>query len=66
MTKREQMELDTLKMFKQINASSERIEKAIKTEQEKKGFGKVFLGFYFFICTFGTIDLLMMIVNRFF
>lgn len=66
MTKREQMELDTLKMFKQINASSERIEKAIKTEQEKREFGKVLLGIYFFICTFGTIDLLMMIVNRFF
>ena len=66
MTKREKMELDTLKMFKQINASSERIEKAIKIEQEKKGFGKVLLGTYLFICIFGTIDLLIMIVNRFF
>ena len=65
MTKREQMELDTLKMFKQINASSERIEKAIEKEQAKKSYGKFIAGIYFFVCVFGTIDLLMMIVDRF-
>ncbi|MGJ0961701.1 hypothetical protein ACR75P_08450 [Faecalicoccus pleomorphus] len=68
MNKRE-AELETLKMFKRINDSSERIEMALKQsidkEQERNYRSKVLLGIYLIICTFGTVDLLMMFLGKF-